>query len=218
VVGGLVYLFVVFVVGQPLLRRIAADADRRNGLAPWMLPVMLGMLALGAWFTDIVGIYSVFGAFMLGAAVPRGVLTRDLQGAIAPMTTALLVPLYFVYSGLNTKLGLLNSGWLWMLTMLVFLAACVGKGLACWAAARLSGVTSRDALGIATLMNARGMMELVLINIALQRGLITPTLFTILALMAIGTTVMTSPLFALFSPQGREPGLSPGQARTRDVA
>ena len=79
----------------------------------------------------------------------------------------------------------------------IFAVACVGKGLACWLAARLSGADNREALGIGTLMNARGMMELVLLNIGLERGLITPTLFTMLVLMAIGTTLMTYPLFGL---------------------
>ena len=78
----------------------------------------------------------------------------------------------------------------------MFLAACAGKGLACWVAARLTGASQREALGVATLMNARGMMELMLLNIGLQRGLITPTLFTILVMMAIGTTLMASPLFS----------------------
>jgi Kef-type K+ transport system membrane component KefB len=149
---------------------------------------------------------------MLGVAVPRGLLARELFRTIAPITTALLVPLYFVYSGLNARLGLLDSAWLWGLCLVVFLTACAGKGLACWAAARLSGATSREAWGLATLMNARGMMELVLLNIALERGLITPTLFTMLAIMAIGTTVMAYPLFGLVSPERRQADVEHGAA------
>jgi Kef-type K+ transport system membrane component KefB len=207
--GGLVYLVVVFGLARPLiLRRVADEADDRQALEPWALAVMLGLLALGAWFTDVVGIYSVFGAFTLGVAVPRGVLTRELYSTISPVTTVLLVPLYFVYSGLNARLGLLDSVWLWTITAIVFIAACVGKFLACWAAARLAGATTRDALGVGILMNARGMMELVLLNIALERGLITPTLFTMLALMAIGTTLMAYPLFGLVSPERPESELS----------
>lgn len=210
--GAVAYVLIVVALVRPLLRRIAVDADRRDAMPQWALSVVLGMLALGAWFTDIVGIYSVFGAFVLGVAVPRGVLTRDLQKAVVPVTTALLVPLYFVYSGLNAQIGLIDSAWLWTLTAAIFVAACAGKGLACWAAARLSGASPRDAWGLATLMNARGMMELVLLNIALQRGLITPTLFTMLALMAIGTTVMAYPLFGLFSPDRRDAAIEHGAA------
>jgi Kef-type K+ transport system membrane component KefB len=210
--GALVYLAVLFVPGRRLLQRVADDADTNEALAPWMLPVMLGLVALAAWFTDTVGIYSVFGTFLLGVAIPRGVLTRELYRTLEPITTALLVPLYFVYSGLNARLGLLDSWGLWGLCTVTFVAACAGKGLACWAAARLSGASSREAWGLATLMNARGMMELVLLNIALERGLITPTLFTMLAVMAIGTTVMAYPLFGLFSPERRHADLGDGAA------
>ena len=84
-----------------------------------------------------------------------------------------------------------------MVTLVIFVAACVGKGLACWAAARLTGSSREEALGIATLMNARGMMELILLNIGLQQGLITPTLFTIFVLMTIATTLMAGPLFTV---------------------
>ncbi len=193
--GGAAYALVVFGIGRPLLARLAAIVHQRDELPHWVLSTILAALTLGAWFTDLVGIYSVFGAFILGAAIPRGPMTVELQKTIEPVTTSLLLPIFFVYSGLNTQLGLVDTPWLWMVTFAVFAAACVGKGAACWLAARLTGASSRDALGIATLMNARGLMELILLNIGLQRGLITPTLFTILVLMAIGTTVMAYPVF-----------------------
>jgi Kef-type K+ transport system membrane component KefB len=110
---------------------------------------------------------------------------------------------------------LIDSWPLWIMTAVVFLTACAGKGLACWAAARLSGARPRDALAIATLMNARGMVELILVNLGLQRGLITPTLFAILVLMAIGTTVMTGPVFSLIWERKGEPAVEPGLAADR---
>jgi Kef-type K+ transport system membrane component KefB len=201
-VGGAAYLFLVFALARPALKRVAADAERRQSLEPWLFSLIIAMLMLGAWFTDVTGIYAVFGAFVLGVAMPRGILTRELQRAIAPITTGLLVPLYFVYSGLNTQLGLVDNAWLWTVFGLAFVAACAGKGLACWAAARATGATNRDAMGVATLMNARGLMELILLNIALQRELITPTTFTIFALIALATTLMAYPLFGLVCPQG----------------
>jgi len=193
--GGVAYVVAVLLIGRPLFARVNARCEHEGAMAPWMLGATLTALAFGAWFTDTVGIYSVFGAFVLGAAIPRGLLTRELQRVIEPVTTAILVPLFFVYSGLNSQLSLVNSGWLWIVAIGVFLAACMGKGLACWVAARLSGATSHDAAGVATLMNARGLMELILLNIGLQRGLITPVLFTILVMMAIGTTLLTGPIF-----------------------
>jgi Kef-type K+ transport system membrane component KefB len=200
--GGLAYVVVVFLVVRPIvLRRLAHDAERSGGLDAWMLSIVLVTLSVGAWFTDVVGIYAVFGAFVLGVAMPRGILSRELQRAIGPLTTGLLVPLYFIYSGLNTQIGLLNTPWLWTMAVLAFVAACAGKGIACWAAARATGASNRDALGVATLMNARGLMELILLNIALQRELITPTTFTIFAIMALATTLMTYPLFGLVCPE-----------------
>jgi Kef-type K+ transport system membrane component KefB len=205
--GGLVYVALVFFVARPLLRRLNADVESEGRLAPWLLSTVLTLLAMGAWFTDTVGIYAVFGAFVLGAAIPRGLLSRELQRTIEPVTTSFLLPLYFIYSGLQTRLDLVNTAWLWMVAVLVFLAACAGKALACWLAARATGATNHDALGVATLMNARGLMELVLLNIGLQHGLITPTLFTIFVMMTIATTLMTGPLFTFV--YRREPAVSP---------
>ena len=165
----------------------------------------------GAWFTDLVGVHSVFGAFILGAAMPRGVLTRQLQRLIGPLTLGLFIPLFFVYSGLHTRVGLVDSPSLWLTTLAIFGIACLGKGVACWLAARLNGASQSDALGIGTLMNARGMMELILLNIGRERGLITPTLFTILVLMTLGTTLMATPLFGLVY----RPARCPRNARRR---
>ncbi len=124
-------------------------------------------------------------------------VTRELQQRLEPVATNFLLPLFFVYSGLNTRLGLLVTPHLWGLMVLTVLVACVGKGAGCWLAARLNGETNREALAIGTLMNARGLMELILLNIGLERGVITPTLFTMMVMMAIVTTLMASPIFEL---------------------
>src|SRR6185436_19359537 len=141
------------------------------------------------------GLHAVFGAFVMGAALPRGIVTRDIMARIQPLTVALLLPLFFTYSGLNTKIGLLNSGFLWLMCGAVLAAAVLGKGVACWLAARATGISNREALGIGTLMNARGLMELIIINIGLQRGIISEGLFATLVIMAVITTLMASPLF-----------------------
>ncbi len=207
--GAVLYVVAVAFGVRPVLKRVAAHAESHEGVTPAMLVGILALVAIGSWFTDVVGVYAVFGAFVLGVSVPRGVLSRDLYRLIQPLTTALLVPLFFVYAGLNTRLTLVNTPALWILTVVVFLTACAGKGVACWTAARLSGETPRDALAVATLMNARGMVELVLITIGFQRGLITQTLFTILALMAIGTTLMTGPVFSLVWERKARPAVDP---------
>jgi Kef-type K+ transport system membrane component KefB len=195
--GAFAYVAVVFTAARPFLRRLAGDAEQTGEVSQGAFGTILLLLMAGAWFTDLVGVHSVFGAFILGAAVPRGVLARQLQRFIGPLTLGLFIPLFFVYSGLHTRVGLVDSTSLWLTTAAIFGIACLGKGVACWLAARLNGVPQSEALGIGTLMNARGMMELILLNIGRERGLITPTLFTILVLMTLATTLMATPLFGL---------------------
>jgi len=209
--GGIAYALIAFPAARWLFTRFEAIVDEQDAVPTWMLSTILAILASGAWFTDRVGIHSVFGAFVLGAAMPGGRLSRQLQASIAPITTALFVPLFFVYSGLNTRLGLIDTPILWLIALGTFLAACAGKGIACFVAARSTGATPREALSVAVLMNARGMMELILLNIGLQRGLITPTMFTIFVLMTFGTTLMAGPLFSFINRH------EPVTARNRDL-
>jgi Kef-type K+ transport system membrane component KefB len=122
-------------------------------------------------------------------------MARELIARIQPLTVALLLPLFFTYSGLNTRITLLNSTYLWAMCGLVLLAAVLGKGVACWLAARASGLPNHEAIGIGALMNARGLMELIIINIGLQRGVISEGLFATLVIMAVITTLVASPVF-----------------------
>jgi Kef-type K+ transport system membrane component KefB len=193
--GAVAYVSLVLLVVRPLLAWGARLVVRDNALSEAGLVAGLALMALGAWFTDLIGLHAVFGAFVMGTAIPRGVIARDLMGRIQPLTVALLLPLFFTYSGLNTKIGLLNTGFLWLMCGAVLVAAVVGKGVACWLAARATGISNREALGIGTLMNARGLMELIIINIGLQRGIISEGLFATLVIMAVITTLMASPIF-----------------------
>jgi Kef-type K+ transport system membrane component KefB len=193
--GGAAYVAFTLFVLRPLLARWARGIDRRGALSDSEFVVCLVLMVLGAWFTDAIGLHAVFGAFVMGIAMPRGLVAEALIARIQPLTVALLLPLFFTYSGLNTQIGLLDSGHLWGMAGLVFLAAVGGKGVACWMAARATGISNRDALGIGTLMNARGLMELIIINIGLERGIISPALFATLVLMAVVTTLMASPIF-----------------------
>ena len=163
----------------------------------------IALMSLGAWFTDLIGLHAVFGAFIMGASMPRGIMVRDLCARIQPLAVALLLPLFFTYSGLNTKIGLLNTGFLWMMCAAVLAAAVLGKGIACWLAARATGLSNREALGIGTLMNARGLMELIIINIGLQKGIISEGLFATLVIMAVITTLMASPIFERLVGSGK---------------
>jgi len=193
--GGVLYALMVLLAGKPLLRRLGSRAEGNGGVSGRMLAFVLMLLMICAWYTDAIRLYAVFGAFILGTAMPRGVFARDVQRLLEPLTTNFLLPLFFVYSGLNTSIGLVNSKAMWIVAFFILVAACCGKGIACWLAARLNGESNRDAMAIGTLMNARGLMELIILNIGLERGIITPTLFTIMVIMAIATTLMASPVF-----------------------
>lgn len=197
IAGGLLYAVITLVIGRPLLRRLGDLAKRREEISGGMLAFVLMLVMICAWITDTIGIYSIFGGFILGIAIPRGFFAKRLQSMMEPIVTSFLLPLFFVYSGLNTSLGLVNSWFLWGIAGLVLLVAVCGKGVSCWLAALLNREPKREALAIGTLMNARGLMELILLNIGLQQGIITPTLFTMLVLMAIITTLAASPIFEL---------------------
>lgn len=195
ILGGILYAAVILFIVRPLLLRLTANVERHNGISGPMLSFVLILVMICAWITDSIGIYAIFGGFILGIAMPRGVFSYHLRKALEPIVTNFMLPLFFVYSGLNTRLGLVNTLFLWGVALLIFLAASLGKGIACWLAALFNKEPNREAMAIGTLMNARGLMELILLNIALEQGMITPTLFTILVLMAIATTLMASPIF-----------------------
>lgn len=193
--GGIAYTIGVLTFVRPLLHRLATRLDGKEQLPGSWLAGILILVMLGAWITDILHIYAVFGAFIMGLAIPRGMVTRELIRQIQPLTQALLLPLFFIYSGLNTQLNLLVAPELWGVTAVVILFAVLGKAVACGVAAYWTGEPLRDSAAIGALMNARGLMELILLGIGLERGVITPTLFTIMVVMAVVTTLMASPLF-----------------------
>jgi Kef-type K+ transport system membrane component KefB len=202
--GGIVYAVTTLTAGRALITRFLDWAGRHPKLEGLPIPAMLTLLMMCAWLTDAIGIYAVFGAFILGAAVPRGAFADDLQQKLEPLTVNLLLPLFFVYSGLNTKINLLNTPRLWGIGLLLLAAAVVGKGVACYAAARLNGEPRREAATIGALMNARGLMELIILNIGRDFGVITDTLFSMMIIMAIATTLMASPLFELLYGRQRD--------------
>lgn len=195
--GGVLYVAVMLLLGRPLLRALDHGVDAEGRLTPGTLVAGLLVLMLGAFATDVVGIYAVFGAFIAGIAMPRGRFADAAIHHLDLLTTTFLLPVFFVYSGLNTQIALLDSPAIWRVALILVTLSIAGKGVACLVAARVSGEPWRESITIGVLMNARGLMELIILNIGLQRGVITPTLFTIMVLMAVVTTLMASPLFEL---------------------
>jgi Kef-type K+ transport system membrane component KefB len=193
--GAAAYVALTLLVIRPILAKWASRIEARGVVSDGEYAFLLSLMCLGAWWTDYIELHAVFGAFVMGAAMPRGLISRTLIERTQPLAVALLLPLFFTFSGLNTRIGSLNTAVLWLMCAAVLAAAIAGKGLACWAAARAAGVPNREALGIGVLMNARGLMELIIINIGLQNGIISQELFAILTIMAVITTLMASPIF-----------------------
>ena len=193
--GGIAYAVFVLTIGRRLLKRLGSSVERSGELSPTALALTLMLFTLAVWITDSIGIHAVFGGFLLGIAMPRGRFSRELRQQLEPFAVVFLLPMFFTFSGLNTRLDLVNNPQLLLIALAVIGAACLGKGGACWAAARLHGEDNRTALAVGTLMNSRGLMELIIINIGLEKGVIRPALFSIMVLMAIVTTLMASPVF-----------------------
>jgi Kef-type K+ transport system membrane component KefB len=193
-VGGLLLLGLVLwfagrrVTGALMTSERIGDSGRLLGT--------VALLFLMAWYTDEIGLYAVFGAFVLGVLMPRGERTDKVVDTLTPIASTVFVPLFFTYSGLRTEFGLLSDP-----KVLAFAVACVvlaiaGKFGACWGAARLRGESNEVALRVGALMNARGLMQLIALNVGLDAGIVNSALFTVLVLVALVTTIMTSPLLS----------------------
>lgn len=193
--GGAAFAAFMLLFGRRLLRRLADHVLPERPLGATLLATVLAIFCLCAFAMDAIGIHAVFGGFLLGVCMPRGALTGKLRTQLQPFVVVFLLPMFFTFSGLKTQLGLVVQPELALASIAILAASFCGKGIACWAAARATGESRTDAMAIGALMNARGLMELILINIGLQAGLIGPGLFSILVLMAIATTLAATPLF-----------------------
>jgi len=211
--GSAIYGVFALTLGRKWLSALGRKAERDGEVSQPMMAIVLALFCLAAWYTDIIGVHAVFGGFILGIAMPRGVFADDIRKKIEPFAVVFLLPMFFTFSGLNTKLNVLMQPSLMLVGLAILVASVLGKGVACWAAARLNGEDNATSLAVGTLMNARGLMELIIINIGLQRGIIGEALFSILVVMAIVTTLMASPVFELvYGRKKRAVELPPGAA------
>ncbi|MGW4272609.1 cation:proton antiporter [Streptomyces seoulensis] len=199
VAGGFGLVVVLTAVAR--LRPRAVRLAERAGPESLLL-ALVGVLFLMAWYTDEIGLYAVFGAFSLGLVFPRShELDRSVR-SLEPVGRVFL-PLFFTYSGLNTDFALLGSGRVLSFTAGCVAVAVVGKFGACWLAARVSGEPNRVALRVGALMNARGLMQLIALNLGLAAGIVTRAMFSALVVVAIVTTVMATPLLRLIDRHDR---------------
>lgn len=196
ILGGIVYTVCILAVGRKILKKLLSYYEKYDSKIS-ILAYILVIVMMSALITDKIGIHAIFGAFIIGVVMPHGRLTDQIQKKLEPLTVTFLLPIFFVYSGLNTQLALINTIELWIITGGIIFIAIFGKFVACTLTAKLAGETWQDAATIGTLMNARGLMELIVLNIGLEYKIITPTLFSVMVVMTLVTTLMTSPLFNL---------------------
>ena len=195
--GGLVvYVAVMILVVRPFLAR--SPAFQRSTISPDALAWILLFAFLSAWVTDRIGIHALFGAFFAGAIIPasEGVV-RSVVSKLETVSTVLLLPLFFAFTGLRTSVRLLSGSHLWFYCGLIIVVAVAGKLLGCLISVRSAGIGWREAFSVGVLMNTRGLVELVILNVGLELGVISPTLFSMMVIMALVTTCMTAPLLDL---------------------
>lgn len=195
IVGGFGFAAFMILLAPKLLSGLVDKATKWSEES--LLATTLVLYLLCGWAMDFVGIHAVFGGFLLGTAMPRGKVAQAIRSRLEPITVVLLLPFFFTYSGLHTRLTLLGDIGLLEVSLAVLAVSIIAKGGASYLAARFAGQDHSSSMAIGALMNARGLMELIVINIGLQRGIIGESLFSMLVLMAIVTTLMASPLFEL---------------------
>jgi Kef-type K+ transport system membrane component KefB len=205
--GAVIYAIFIALFGRKILAPLGAMVEREGEMSMTVLAITLMAFAFSAFLMDAIGIHAIFGGFIIGAVMPRGLFVAELKKKIEPLAVVMLLPMFFTYSGLNTRMDMVNTLPLLLIALGILAVSIFAKFAACYGAARLTGEDNRTALGIGALMNSRGLMELIIINIGLQKGIIGPTLFSMLVLMAIVTTMMASPLFeAVYGKKARETG------------
>lgn len=206
VLVGMAVLVGALMVAARTGHRVMAHLAHRSPDATLLVTAVLMFLA--AWFTDSIGLHAVFGAFSLGLVFPRTQATERVLKILGPPGRLVFLPLFFVHSGLNTDLGEFADTGLLVFGVLCLLAATLGKFGACWLAARMTGEPQGEALRVGTLMNARGLTQLIAINVGLAAGIVTHELFTVLVMVAVVTTMITTPVMLFLDRRDARRGVA----------
>jgi Kef-type K+ transport system membrane component KefB len=191
----LLYAFIMLVPVRMLLKKIQASYENGRIGYNTLMSVIFSLLLLSSYCTEIIGIHALFGAFLAGIVISKNdIMQKRIISRISDVTMVMLLPLFFVYTGLRTQAGILNTGALWASFGLILFCAVAGKLGGSALVARALGQTWKDSLSIGALMNTRGLMELVVLNIGYDMGILSTEIFSMMVLMALLTTMMTSPL------------------------
>jgi Kef-type K+ transport system membrane component KefB len=206
---GLVLVFIafmLFVIKPNLPRWLGQPALERPDPSKAVLAVVVGVVLVSALSTELIGIHALFGAFLAGIVMPAAGGFRDkLVVRVENLSSVLLLPVFFAFTGLRTQIGLLNDAQDWLICLVIIGVATAGKLGGSALAARLTGMKWRESLQLGALMNTRGLMELIALNIGYDMGILSQRIFTMLVIMALVTTVMTGPLFTLFGAKRAVP-------------
>jgi Kef-type K+ transport system membrane component KefB len=196
----IVYVLTMLFVVKPFLKKIGELYATKDSLNKPVVAIFFLTLIISSYTTEIIGIHALFGAFMTGVIMPDITKFRDLFiEKVEDVSVILLLPLFFVFTGLRTEIGLINDPYLWKVTGFIILVAVVGKFLGSALAAKFVGQSWSDSLTIGALMNTRGLMELIVLNIGLDLKVLTPEVFTMMVIMALVTTFMTGPTLNLIN-------------------
>lgn len=188
------FIAVMLIIVRPLLLL----ADQRVKSRTLLMALTMILLLLAAYTTNAMGIHPVFGAFVMGLIVPRRMNFLQQIQNIDAVNNLLFLPLYFVYNGLRTSIGLIDSPALWIICLLALAVACMSKILGGAIPLKALGESWKESFALGTLMNTRGLVELIVLNIGLDLGVLSPTLFAMLVIMTVITTMMAPPLLPLF--------------------
>jgi Kef-type K+ transport system membrane component KefB len=201
IAGSLAYVLIMLFVVRRILPAFEREFHKRDRLSDNLLAVIVVLVLASALATEWLGIHVLFGAFLMGAIMPKAPeFTRYLLHKFESVTVVLLLPLFFAFTGLRTRIGVGSGRAIWFYSALVIVVAITGKLGGSMFAARLAGMPWREAASLGVLMNTRGLMELVILNIGLDIGVISQAMFSIMVLMALVTTFMTTPLLELVYP------------------
>jgi len=191
----IVYIVLMLTAGRMIVTKLVDRFDRSSHLGERSLALVLMAVLLSAVATEFIGIHSIFGAFLMGAIIPHhSRVSTSVTERISDIVRVLFLPAFFAFTGLRTEIGLVHTGADWALCAVIIVAATAGKWGGTAIAARVAGLSWRDSSALGILMNTRGLVELIVLNIGLDLGVITPRVFTMLVIMALVTTIMTTPI------------------------
>ena len=194
------FIATMFLVVRPLVARLLARSSDRPPGRETVALALVGVL-ISALTTEWIGVHGIFGAFLFGVVIPHdSSLARVLTERLEDLVLILLLPAFFAFTGMRTRIDLVSGASQWLICGLVILVATIGKFAGTFGAARLSGINWRDAASLGVLMNTRGLMALIVLDAGLNIGVISPTLFAMMVIMAVVTTVATTPMLSLVSP------------------